>query len=55
MTSRSLINGGGAQFLEGKDFSEPLDHDNERMTYDFLIESFEKHLNNLKGRDEYQN
>ena len=53
MTSRTLIDNGGKSFLADKDFSEGLDFGNEQMSFDFIIESFEGHLNNLKNRDVY--
>ena len=55
LTSRCLMNNGGATWLDDKDFNEALDMENERMTFDFLIEGLEKQLNNLKPRDHYQN
>ena len=39
--------------MDDKDFSEPLSYENEQMTLDFIIESFEKNLNNLKKREVY--
>ena len=53
MTSRTLIENGGVRFLDDKDFSEPIEQENERMTLDFIIEGFERNLNNLKKREVY--
>lgn len=53
LTSRTLIDNGGVSFVQGKDFSEALEHENERMTFDFIIGSFETHLGNLKPREHY--
>lgn len=36
------MNNGGATWLDDKDFNEALDIENERMTFDFLIEGLEK-------------
>ena len=47
-----MIRNGGSAFLNGKDFTEPLERESERMTFDFLIENFEKHLNVLKPHEE---
>ena len=53
MTSRTLIENGGIRFLDDKDFSEPIEQENERMSLDFIIEGFERNLNNLKRREVY--
>ena len=53
MTSRTLIENGGIRFLDDKDFREPIEQENERMSLDFIIEGFERNLNNLKRREVY--
>ena len=36
-TSQTLLENGGANFLEGKDFRTPIDEMSEGMALDFLI------------------
>ena len=37
-----------------QDFLKMIDNDSERMAYDFLIESLEEHLSNLKSESHYR-
>lgn len=53
LTSRQLIENGGANYVNERDFSSEVDPENERMAHDFMIESFERILNNLKSREHY--
>ena len=53
LTSRTLIDNGGKRFVDDKDFSQPFDFENERMTLDFIIDSFEQSLGYLKSRETY--
>ena len=53
LTSRTLLDNGGASFLEDKDYSEALDATTESMSYQFLIDSFERKLSHLKKREYY--
>ena len=53
MTSRMLMENGGSTFIEDKDFTEALDAENEQMSFDFIIDSFEKNLSNFKSRETY--
>ena len=54
VTSRTLMENGGADFLADKDFTKAIDVENERLSFDFIIESFERSLNNLKKREFYE-
>ena len=44
---------GGIDFVAEKDFTKAIDIENERLSFDFIIESFERNLNNLKKREFY--
>lgn len=46
---------GGKQYIFGQDLNTPLDSQNERMAFDFLIEHIERHRGNLKTRGFYSN
>jgi hypothetical protein len=48
LTSQTLIENGGASYLNGKDFREAIDQRSELMAFDFLIENFEKNLDQMK-------
>ena len=45
---------GGIDFVAEKDFTKAIDIENERLSFDFIIESFERNLNNLKKREFYE-
>ena len=38
---------GGVNYLADKDFTKAIDAENERMSFDFIIGDFERHLSNL--------
>jgi hypothetical protein len=54
LTSRTLIEKGGSEFAMSQDFLKMIDFDSERMAYDFLIESLEGHVSNLKSESHYR-
>ena len=53
LTSQTLLDRGGSSFVEGKDFNEPLDLQNEQFVFNFLLERFEGHLSQTKSDDYY--
>ena len=46
---------GNTAEVENYDFKSMVEPNEERMIHDFLIDSLEGHLNNLKPKDHYQN
>ncbi len=44
---------GGSHHIDNHDFKKYLDRSTESMAYDFLIQSLESHLGNLKPLDHY--
>ena len=54
LSSKTLIDNGGASFAMKQDFKSPVDEQSERMSFDFLMQTLEENLNNLKPREHYQ-
>jgi hypothetical protein len=54
LTSNALISKGGSSSVLEHDFNSPVDADSERMSYDFLIDSLDEHLSNLKSPSHYE-
>jgi hypothetical protein len=55
LTSKILMDIGNTAEVENYDFKSMVEPNEERMIHDFLIESLEGHLSNLKPKDHYQN
>ena len=55
ITSKTLMDIGGSHHIDNHDFKTYLDKNTESMAYDFLIQSLESNLGDLKPLDHYQN
>ena len=55
VSSKAIMDMGGAQQLREADFSKMVDPLSEKMAYEFLIDNVEQHLARIKPEDHYLN
>ena len=54
LTSKTLLDNGGASFVKDIDFTQPFEAENEKLCFDFLLERFAAHLTQTKSDDYYR-
>ena len=54
LSSKALIDNGGASFARRQDFKSPVDQESEKLSYDFLLNSLDHARSLLKSEDHYR-